>query len=46
MHIFSWFKRHRDRCKDAVDDAKSGCSLNAQNLETVAKICEMVSRDP
>jgi hypothetical protein len=37
--------RYRDRCKDAGDDAKSGCSLKAQNLETVVKVYEMVSRD-
>jgi hypothetical protein len=45
MCIFKWFKRYRDRCKDAEDDAKSGASLKAQNLERVAKVCEMVQRD-
>jgi len=45
MCIFKWFKRYRKRGKDAEGDAKSGCSLKAQNLETVAKDCEMVSRD-
>jgi hypothetical protein len=32
-------------CEDLEDDSKSGWLLTAQNLETAAKVCELMARN-
>lgn len=45
MHVFEYFQRFRDRCRDLEDGPKSGALSTAWNSETVAKVCEVVSMD-
>jgi hypothetical protein len=42
---FDWFKRFREGHKDLEDDPRNGWSWTAQNTETVAKVCELVTRE-
>jgi hypothetical protein len=45
MHMSEWFKKFRGRCRYLKDDPESGDLSTAWNDETVAKVCEVVSRD-
>jgi hypothetical protein len=44
VHVTEWFKRFRVGCEDFEDDSKSGWLLTSQNLETAAKVCELMAR--
>lgn len=45
MHVFELLKTFRQGCEDLVNNPNSKWQSSAQNIGTVAKVCEMLTRD-
>jgi transposase len=43
--VFEWFKLFKDRREDLQDDPRSGRPSTSRNADTMANICEIVTRD-